>query len=86
MQAQTAPTTKPAVNAIAEKKAVVNPPVKTEPKAEKKPKYLRYGFAELQQSIQRKRARRTALEAAIKVLDQKIEHREKRLKDLTPRQ
>lgn len=85
MQTQIAPTIKP-LAAIVDKKPVESPQGKPAVKVEKKPKFLRYNMTELQQSLQRKRASRTHLEARIKVLTEKIEAREKRLKELSPKQ
>ena len=86
MQTQLAPAAKPVVNAIVDKKPVTNLPAKTESKPEKKPKYMKYGAQELALSLQRKRARKVALESALKILESKIEAREKRLKEISPKQ
>ena len=86
MQIQTVSATKPVMNTMAEKKPTTTQESKAETKAEKKPKFMKYGPSDLALSLQRKRARKAALEAAIKVLDAKIEAREKRLKEISPKQ
>lgn len=86
MQIQNTAAPKPLANGAPAKSSIPTQQQKPDLRAVKKEKYLHLSFAELQQSIQRKKNRRTVLEAKLKVLNEKIELREKRLKEISTKQ
>ncbi len=86
MNVQTATVLKPPVNVALAKSPISNQQPRPNIKVVKSDKYLHQSFAELQQSVQRKKMRRIELEAKLKVLNEKIEAREKRLKEITNKQ